>query len=238
MTCPRCKACPRADLRSDPGDTLHVAPVEPIPGGLVMQHAWQPCPDCAPVRLRLSRARGFDLQALSRAVNDRPAVVVARPSRWGNPFPWRGDWIVWAAVAAGFRADEAGRRAASVAFHRAWLGQPAAPGPLADHHAACPRAGLRPDPGGGILEFTDGTTRSFAEHARGLAAGIAHLYRDTIDLPPPPARGEIAALLAGRNVACWCALCPAHAVAGRPIGLACPDCAPCHADTLGEIANG
>ena len=40
----------------------------------------------APVRLRLSRAKGFDLQALSIATNGLPAVNVARPSRWGNPF--------------------------------------------------------------------------------------------------------------------------------------------------------
>lgn len=40
----------------------------------------------APVRLRLSRAKGFDLQAHSRAVNGLPAIVVARPGKWGNPF--------------------------------------------------------------------------------------------------------------------------------------------------------
>lgn len=39
-----------------------------------------------PVRLRLSRAKGFDLHALSQATNGLPAVNVARPSRFGNPF--------------------------------------------------------------------------------------------------------------------------------------------------------
>ena len=39
-----------------------------------------------PVRLQLSRRRGFDLQALSRATNGLPAANVARPSKWGNPF--------------------------------------------------------------------------------------------------------------------------------------------------------
>lgn len=39
-----------------------------------------------PLRLRLSRRRGFSLQAESRAANGLPALVVARPSRWGNPF--------------------------------------------------------------------------------------------------------------------------------------------------------
>lgn len=39
-----------------------------------------------PVRLRLSRQKGFDLQAHSEAVNGLPAVSVARPHKWGNPF--------------------------------------------------------------------------------------------------------------------------------------------------------
>ena len=39
-----------------------------------------------PARLRLSRAKGFDLQALSQAANGLPAVNVARPTKWGNPF--------------------------------------------------------------------------------------------------------------------------------------------------------
>jgi hypothetical protein len=40
----------------------------------------------APVRLQLSRRKGFSLQALSLATNGLPAVNVARPSKWGNPF--------------------------------------------------------------------------------------------------------------------------------------------------------
>lgn len=39
-----------------------------------------------PVRLRLSRRKGFDLQALSRATNGLEAVKVTRPSIFGNPF--------------------------------------------------------------------------------------------------------------------------------------------------------
>lgn len=39
-----------------------------------------------PVRLQLSRKKGFDLQALSRATNGLPAVNAARPSPFGNPF--------------------------------------------------------------------------------------------------------------------------------------------------------
>lgn len=40
----------------------------------------------APVRLQLSRRKGFNLQALSLATNGLPAVNVARPSVLGNPF--------------------------------------------------------------------------------------------------------------------------------------------------------
>src|SRR4051812_47151584 len=39
-----------------------------------------------PVRLQLSRRRGFSLQALSLATNGLPAVNVARPGPFGNPF--------------------------------------------------------------------------------------------------------------------------------------------------------
>jgi hypothetical protein len=41
-----------------------------------------------PVRLQLSRQRGYRLQEASHAVNGLPAVVVRRPTRWGNPFNW------------------------------------------------------------------------------------------------------------------------------------------------------
>jgi hypothetical protein len=39
-----------------------------------------------PLRLQLSRRKGFDLQAASRAVNGLPAARVSRPGKWGNPF--------------------------------------------------------------------------------------------------------------------------------------------------------
>jgi len=40
-----------------------------------------------PVRLQLSRRKGYRLQALSRATNGLSAVNCARPSKWGNPYP-------------------------------------------------------------------------------------------------------------------------------------------------------
>lgn len=39
-----------------------------------------------PVRIRLSRARGFNLQEQSKKLNGLEAVHVARPGPWGNPF--------------------------------------------------------------------------------------------------------------------------------------------------------
>lgn len=39
-----------------------------------------------PVRLQLSRRKGFNLQALSRETNGLEAVKVARRSWWGNPY--------------------------------------------------------------------------------------------------------------------------------------------------------
>jgi hypothetical protein len=39
-----------------------------------------------PVRLQLSRRKGFNLQRLSRETNGLEAMRVARPSLFGNPF--------------------------------------------------------------------------------------------------------------------------------------------------------
>jgi hypothetical protein len=39
-----------------------------------------------PARLQLSRAKGFNLQAHSRAINGLPARCVDRSTWWGNPF--------------------------------------------------------------------------------------------------------------------------------------------------------
>lgn len=39
-----------------------------------------------PVRIQLSRRKGFNLQAVSIALNGLPAVKVDRTTKWGNPF--------------------------------------------------------------------------------------------------------------------------------------------------------
>ncbi|WP_338662596.1 DUF4326 domain-containing protein [Pararoseomonas sp. SCSIO 73927] len=72
------------------------------------------------------------------------------------------------------------------------------------------------------------------------AAEAVSLHRQDVE---ERLRGPFAARFAGeleqlrgRNLGCWCALCPDHQ-AGKPFGVACAACAPCHADTLGELAN-
>jgi hypothetical protein len=68
-----------------------------------------------PTRLRLSRAKGFDLQAHSRTVNGLPAVNCARPGRFGNPF------TIAAAIESGF-ANKDTAQAFVVERFCDWLG--------------------------------------------------------------------------------------------------------------------
>lgn len=42
--------------------------------------------------------------------------------------------------------------------------------------------------------------------------------------------------LSGKDLACWCKLCPAHTL-GRPVGSHCDTCDPCHGDFLLLVAN-
>lgn len=42
--------------------------------------------------------------------------------------------------------------------------------------------------------------------------------------------------LRGKNQACWCNLCDVHKD-GKPLGVECLDCSPCHADVTLELAN-
>lgn len=156
-------------------------------------------PSTRPPRLQRLRAHGWRLPA--------GAVYVGRPSKWGNPFPWRGDWIIWAAVAAGFRADAAGRRAAVVAFYREWLTGTRAAGP----HAC--------EDGGDRIVYESGLELSTAAAARGMAATFARLNSAAVSVPKPPPLADLSELR-GRPLLCWC-----------PLGQ------PCHADVLLELAN-
>ncbi|WP_193334855.1 DUF4326 domain-containing protein [Devosia beringensis] len=67
-----------------------------------------------PQRIVLSRKAGFDLQAISQALNGLPAQSVARPGPWGNPFSI-------ADVAAETGLDHDAAQAEAVARHARWL---------------------------------------------------------------------------------------------------------------------
>jgi hypothetical protein len=76
-----------------------------------------------PVRLRLSRAKGFNLQAHSLAVNGLPAVNCARPSKWGNPVIPADFHAINRALETSGRAALAGTwRQHAVKCFDAWLG--------------------------------------------------------------------------------------------------------------------
>jgi hypothetical protein len=52
-------------------------------------------PKAYPLRLLLSRRKGFYLQGLSRATNGLPAVICTRPGFYGNPFPTAAEFEAW-----------------------------------------------------------------------------------------------------------------------------------------------
>lgn len=122
---------------------------------------------------------------------------VGRPTRWGNPFRVQGDWITWAAIALGQRADAAGRRTAAVSLYRAWMTDqlPVAARPAAGGDSA-------------EIEFADGTRRTISEQVAGVAALATTVF------PQPRLPDERPSLepLRGFDLACWCPLDqPCHA---------------------------
>ncbi|MEP7239602.1 MAG: DUF4326 domain-containing protein [Devosia sp.] len=74
-----------------------------------------------PRRLQLSRRAGFDLQAISRALNGLPAKRVTRPGPWGNPFSI-------ADTAKRYGLDPVAAQAKAVALCAQWLGGSLDPG--------------------------------------------------------------------------------------------------------------
>lgn len=66
-----------------------------------------------PVRVRLSRVKGFKLPANT--------VSVARPTKWGNPFNFRDAAHCWTALSYNEKGNLAGRHAASVKAFREWM---------------------------------------------------------------------------------------------------------------------
>ena len=71
-----------------------------------------------PVRLQLSRRKGFNLQAVSRGINGLAAIPVARPGKWGNPF------TPAQMLAAGQAKAEREARAIAVECFRVWIATP------------------------------------------------------------------------------------------------------------------
>lgn len=139
--------------------------------------------DVGPRRIRRRRVKGWRAPACT--------VMVTRPGPFGNPFPWKGSWITWTAVALGYRADEAGRKACAVALHRGWLtGEPVVLGPFAGDRV------------GGSFVYSDGSAAGVGEVARGLA-GFAAATAD--DRPATlPDRPDLAPLR-GKHLGCYCA---------------------------------
>lgn len=97
-----------------------------------------------PQRLQLSRRRGFDLQAMSVALNGLPAKRITRPGPWGNPFT-----TAETAERYGLPPDAAQARAVELCgqWLRGTLDPALSPGPppsraairaeLAGHNLAC-----------------------------------------------------------------------------------------------------
>jgi hypothetical protein len=71
-----------------------------------------------------------------------------------------------------------------------------------------------------------------------IAKSVA-MYRWRLTESPPSVGAQqklYLHTLSGKNLGCWCRLCPEHA-AGKPFDVECPDCDPCHVDVLGPLAN-
>ena len=152
-----------------------------------------------PARIQRSRKKGWRMP--------EGAVYVGRPTRWGNPFPVGGAFIMWATVARGRINSAESRRLTAVELFRAWLTKQAPPAAaIADT--------------GDLIEYESGIAMSTGEAAQGIAAQMAWISREEIKIAPPPAIADLAAVLKGSDLVCWCPLDQ-----------------PCHADVLLELAN-
>ncbi len=68
-----------------------------------------------PVRLQLSRRRGFNLQRHSLSQNGLHAINCARPTKWSNPFSIQHCMKIFEGT------DEASARVKAVHLHKDWL---------------------------------------------------------------------------------------------------------------------
>lgn len=120
-----------------------------------------------PQRVQLSRAKGWRIP--------ENTVVVARPTKWGNPFNFRRSEFSWLALAYGCRGDAAGRQEASVKAYREWIA---------------------PGPGRRTMAYERGVT--FGDSTRSVDIG------PRLKIGPAPTLADIIATLRGKHLACWC----------------------------------
>jgi hypothetical protein len=140
----------------------------------------------APVRMQLSRAKGFNLQAASLALNGLAAVKVTRPGKFGNPFDFRSSDCCWLALSYGCRGDRLGRQEASVRAFREWIE---------------PQAGAKK-----TVRYERGVSLGNAKHSVQIGPRFI--------VGPPPTIKVICEELARKNLACWCRSGePCHAAA-------------------------
>lgn len=119
-------------------------------------------------------------------------VSVTRPGKWGNPFDFRSSDCCWVALSYGCRGDRLGRQQASVKAFAEWVNPPAK--------------------GKKLVRMERGVRLGSDE--KNFQIGPRFI------VGPPPTMDAIRAELAGKNLACFCALYQ-----------------DCHADVLLEIAN-
>lgn len=67
-----------------------------------------------PRRITYRRVKGFDLQAISQALNGLPAKMVTRPGKWGNPFEIKD-------VATRFKLEPQAAHDKAIQLHQAWM---------------------------------------------------------------------------------------------------------------------
>ena len=121
-----------------------------------------------PKRIQLRRTKGWK--------KPEGAIVVSRPSKYGNPFAVTGGWQeAFRAVALGELGNEAGRRAAAVKLYEWWL--------TADYTETVQADG------------PDDKRTPWQREVMTVTAGRR-----------PPTREEIRRELRGRDLACWCRL--------------------------------
>lgn len=156
----------------------------------------------APVRVQLSRARGWR--------KPENTVVVARPSKFGNPFRLRDEThgLVRYRLEAPDEIDYEGRISHDGNMHP-WYGPEGTVVPFYVRYATAAEI---------VWMFRRTLLDPTPSMRMAYPSGSGRFAKVTVE--------EIRAELAGKNLACWCPLVDTD---GNPV--------PCHADVLLELAN-